>query len=294
MAKKKSSGGQTAIVFILLLCILIVTGIALFRKDQQENPDPAGTDTVTVTATQKTDTETPSTRTVTEKTESTKTTSGKPTTNTSGSGEYQSKNDTSSFQKDQWYMLLVNPDNGLTKEYVQNLKNTLVGLKSNKNRLMDPRCAEDMNAMIDAAKKDGVDLLVCSAYRDWAKQETNFNNKMEEFKKKGYTDEKAFAETATIIAVPGTSEHHTGLAADIVTPSYQSLNSGFAKTDAYKWLSTHCAEYGFCLRYMEDKQDITKIIYEPWHYRYVGKEAATIIMNEHMSFEEFVEKYVTE
>ena len=122
--------------------------------------------------------------------------------------------------------------------------------------------------------KYGTKLYVKSAYRTWQEQEAE------------YAENPA----ATL---PGTSEHHTGMAADIVTPSYQRLNAGFDQTDAYKWLEAHCAEYGYVLRYRKDKTEITKIIYEPWHYRYVGKEAATIMMNEKLSFEEFLEKYGT-
>ena len=77
-------------------------------------------------------------------------------------------------------------------------------------------------------------------------------------------------------------------AADIVTPSYQMLNSDFDKTAAFKWLKTHCAEYGFILRYPKEKQDITRIIYEPWHYRYVGQEDAKKIMDSGLTLEEYL------
>ena len=107
----------------------------------------------------------------------------------------------------------------------------------------------------------------------------------------GYSKEDARRVAATIVAVPGTSEHHTGLAMDVVTPSYQRLNSGYANTDAAKWLKANAAKYGFILRYPEDKTEITKIIFEPWHYRYVGVEYASFIMSEGICFEEFIELY---
>lgn len=301
---KKSSGGQTAVLVIVVLCLIAVVIIALTGKDENTPAGSGTTDTETELRT--TDTaantdRTPEPTSATDTDRKTETVTEKPhtDTNSSGSTPYVSKNDTRSFQKDLWYMMLVNPDNALPNGFFDEVTDRLVSLKSNKARLMDSRCADDMNAMIDAAKKDGVDLLVCSAYRSYEKQDTNFKNKVEELRNEHkndetYTEEKAIAETARIIAVPGTSEHHTGLAADIVTPSYQRLNSGFAKTKAFEWLYAHCAEYGFCLRYMDDKQDITKIIYEPWHYRYVGKEAAQIIMSEHLALEEFLEKYGTD
>ena len=93
--------------------------------------------------------------------------------------------------------------------------------------------------------------------------------------------------TARLIAVPGTSEHETGLAADIVTPSYQRLDAGYAGTKAARWLLENAASYGFVLRYPEDKTEITGIDYEPWHYRYVGVEAAKEIMAQGLCLEEY-------
>ena len=87
--------------------------------------------------------------------------------------------------------------------------------------------------------------------------------------------------------MPGTSEHETGLAADIVTPSYQRLDAGYAGTKAAKWLLENAASYGFVLRYPEDKTEITGIDYEPWHYRYVGVEAAKEIMAQGLCLEEY-------
>lgn len=89
--------------------------------------------------------------------------------------------------------------------------------------------------------------------------------------------------------MPGTSEHHTGLALDLITPGYQQLDDGFENTAAFKWLDKHSAEYGFVLRYPKDKEDITKIIYEPWHYRYVGVNAAETIKANGWCLEEYVE-----
>ena len=93
-----------------------------------------------------------------------------------------------------------------------------------------------------------------------------------------------------MIAVPGTSEHHTGLAADIVTPTHQTLDPQFADTAAGKWLLEHAADYGFILRYPEDKQETTKIIYESWHYRYVGEEHAKAIKESGLCLEEYLEQ----
>ena len=153
---------------------------------------------------------------------------------------------------------------------------------------MDVRAADKAKEMIAAAKKDGITLQVCSAYRSHQKQTDNFNAKLQTYLDKGWTYDEAYAKTATIIAVPGTSEHETGLALDIVTPSYQNLDSGYANTDAAKWLLENAADYGFILRFPKDKQDITKIIFEPWHYRYVGTEYSSRIMESGLCLEEWL------
>ncbi|MBP3301007.1 MAG: M15 family metallopeptidase [Clostridia bacterium] len=313
-SKKKNSASAGGFLFgIILIGVLAVTAIALLKNSESEDPVPDGSDVVhntqtassTETGTDETDQKTTDqissatqsssdsktdkvtdTDSATSSSKNTGTSSTPPTDNTRE--EYVSKNDTASFAKDQWYMLLANPDNPVPEGYTfEQAKIKSAG----RDWIVDARCAEDLKAMIAAAKADGVSLILCSAYRTIERQTTNFNNKMQEYINKGKTEEEARAITATIIAVPGTSEHHTGMAVDIVTPSYQSLNAGFDKTAAYKWLEANCAEFGFVLRYREDKQHITKIIYEPWHYRYVGKQAATIMMEEKISFEEFLDKY---
>ena len=315
MSKQKHSS-QGALIVIVAICVAVITVIALMGcqdKDPAPKPEntamattdvhtdtqrPAATDTNTVQpTTQEKVTDTPPATTdkpsVTESSKPSVTNTDTGTTNTNKE-PYVSKNDTASFSKDQWYMILVNPDHAIPDGLIDSLD--FATIRSNeKNWKIDARIADDMKAMIAAAKADGVELIFCSVFRSIERQTTNFNNYVEARMKEhhDWTREQAIEYTSHIIAVPGTSEHHTGLAADIVTPSYQRLNEGFAKTAAFKWLYAHCAEYGFILRYAKDKQDITKIIYEPWHYRYVGKEAATIIMNEGICFEEFVEKYGT-
>ena len=153
---------------------------------------------------------------------------------------------------------------------------------------MDTRAAGPMRQMIADARAQGVELLLCSAYRARAGQEVNFQNSVDTYMAMGYSEDQAVMATARLIAVPGTSEHETGLAADIVTPSYQRLDAGYAGTKAAKWLLENAASYGFVLRYPEDKTEITGIDYEPWHYRYVGVTAATQIRNQDITLEEYV------
>lgn len=142
--------------------------------------------------------------------------------------------------------------------------------------------------MAEAARADGVELMLCSGYRDYAYQQELFEARKEKYRKQGYSEEEADARAATVVARPGTSEHATGLAADIVTPDHQGLDAGFADTEAYAWLCRRAPEYGFVLRYPEDRQAATGIIYEPWHWRYVGVENAKAITQSGLSLEEFV------
>lgn len=218
-------------------------------------------------------------------TDTTTDTSTKPSTSTD-TNTSDTDSDTMDFSSLQ--MILVNPDHPIPDDFP--LKLSWVSLNG-KDRQVHSICAQAFKDMVNAAKEDGVILWLRSTYRGIDLQTEGFNNKVKEYINKGYSKEDATKIAATIVAVPGTSEHHTGLAADITTPSFDRLNKDFDKTEAYQWLITHCAEYGFILRYPADKTEITKIIYEPWHYRYVGVEAAKIIMSEGICYEEFLEKY---
>lgn len=155
---------------------------------------------------------------------------------------------------------------------------------------MDVRVAPVMKQMIADARQENIELMICSAYRPYSSQERNFNNSVNAYVQQGYSQEDAVMMTANMIARPGHSEHQTGLAADIVTPSYQSLDDGYAQTDAAKWLLENAAEYGFILRYPKDKTTITHIGFEPWHYRYVGVEAAKKIMEQGLCLEEYLDR----
>ena len=107
----------------------------------------------------------------------------------------------------------------------------------------------------------------------------------------GYSYEEAEEVASTIVAYPGTSEHQLGLAADISDRDYTVLNSSQADSPTQQWLMEHCQDYGFILRFPEGKEKITGVMYEPWHFRYVGKDAAKYIMENNLCLEEFVELY---
>lgn len=191
-------------------------------------------------------------------------------------------------EKEEYYLLLANAENPLPQDWSIQTEEVQNGYE------MDKRAAPAMREMIQAAKEDGVELMLCSAYRSVEKQQQLFDRSQQAYMAQGMSEEEAYAKTATETAIPGTSEHQTGLAADIVTPTYQMLDAGFADTPASQWLSEHAAEYGFVLRYPQDKQEVTGIIYESWHYRFVGKTHAKLMKESGLCLEEYLQQELPE
>lgn len=191
-------------------------------------------------------------------------------------------------EKEEYYLLLANAENPLPQDWSIQTEEVQNGYG------MDKRAAPAMREMIQAAKEDGVELMLCSAYRSVEKQQQLFDRSQQAYMAQGMSEEEAYAKTATETAIPGTSEHQTGLAADIVTPTYQMLDAGFADTPAGQWLSEHAAEYGFVLRYPQDKQEVTGIIYESWHYRFVGKTHAKLMKESGLCLEEYLQQELPE
>lgn len=191
-------------------------------------------------------------------------------------------------EKEEYYLLLANAENPLPQDWSIQTEEVQNGYE------MDKRAAPAMREMIQAAKEDGVELMLCSAYRSVEKQQQLFDRSQQAYMAQGMSEEEAYAKTATETAIPGTSEHQTGLAADIVTPIYQMLDAGFADTPAGQWLSEHAAEYGFVLRYPQDKQEVTGIIYESWHYRFVGKTHAKLMKESGLCLEEYLQQELPE
>ena len=184
---------------------------------------------------------------------------------------------------DDWRLLLVNKQHPVPDDY------TFTPGKITGNMKCDIRIIDDLMAMMEAAKADGINLMVCSPYRDYNRQTVLFNRKIDYYMDKGYSYLEAYKISSITVTVPGASEHQIGLALDIVSDTYPYLEIEFGETQAGKWLNKHSCEYGFILRYPLGKEYITGIQYEPWHFRYVGKEAATAIMSQGITLEEFVE-----
>lgn len=188
----------------------------------------------------------------------------------------------STGEESDWRLTLVNPWNALPEGYTMELKELSNG------HAVDERCYPDLQDMMDACRREGLSPVICSSYRSMEKQTELFQNKVARLMARGLSRENGETEAAKSVARPGTSEHQLGLAVDIVDVGNQSLDSSQADTAVQKWLMEHCWEYGFILRYPEDKSGITGIIYEPWHYRYVGKDAAAAIYESGMCLEEYL------
>lgn len=187
------------------------------------------------------------------------------------------------FDKDDWKLLLVNKQHTIPEDYTFSLGVIKGSMKC------DERIIEPLTEMFAAAKEDGINLVVCSPYRDMNRQEYLFDRKLKNYMNSGCSYMEAYKKASITVTVPGASEHQIGLAMDIICDHYSALDEGFGDTDAGIWLKENSADYGFILRYPRGKEDVTGIIYEPWHYRYVGKDAAKIIMSQNLTLEEFIE-----
>lgn len=190
------------------------------------------------------------------------------------------------FDTSDWKLVLINKQHPIPEDY----QFTLGTIKGSMQ--CDERIISDLLAMLQAAKDDGVNLAICSPYRDLNRQEVLFNKKIKIYMGQGMSYMEAYKLASQAVTVPGASEHQIGLALDIFCDTYTSLDEGFADTEAGKWLAEHSCEYGFVLRYPSGKEYITGIEFEPWHFRYVGKDAATIMKEEDICLEEFWDKYL--
>ena len=145
----------------------------------------------------------------------------------------------------------------------------------------------DFSAMVSAMQQAGLGPIITSSYRTGAKQQSIFDERMAGYMAEGMTEEEAYVETATSVAIPGTSEHQLGLAMDMTDAQYNKLDEGQMETPTQLWLIENSWKYGFILRYPNGKSHITGIIYEPWHYRYVGKELAAELYELNVTMEEY-------
>ncbi len=216
----------------------------------------------------------------------------------------QEKNDDN--WKDDMYLKLVNKTNPAGEDFApENLVPIDTAYTTGGKQIeLEEKVAAAVISMIDAMRADGIDnVSVTSAYRTYQYQEKLFNGYIAKEKEAHptWSDEEARAEVLTYSAAPGTSEHQTGLCVDLFTDEMVGLwnygsetpenpyDKGFAETEAFEWLCEHAHEYGFILRFPENKTDVTGYSYESWHYRYVGVEHAKKIHEQGITLEEYLE-----
>lgn len=188
-------------------------------------------------------------------------------------------------KEEAWKLTLVNKWNPMEdgcKPAVAEIEN---------NYYFDARAVGYLQEMLADGRREGLDFWICSAYRTIEKQRDLFEDKVRRVTAEtGLTGDAAREKAGTEVAFPGTSEHNLGLAVDIVARDYQILDEKQARTEEAQWLKENCWKYGFILRYPTDKTEETGIIFEPWHYRYVGEKAAKEIMEQGICLEEYLDR----
>ncbi len=193
--------------------------------------------------------------------------------------------------------LLVNKDNPLPKYFVP--KN-LTGISPERVKLeysglkLIPKTLDALYSMVDDAKKKGIKgFIINSAYRSLSSQQIIFDSNLNSFKKTSKTYEEAYAKTRLLVALPGSSEHHTGLALDIFSVNGRHRND-FEGTKEQIWLNQNLYKYGFIIRYPKDKTTETSSTYEPWHIRFVGTSLSTYMTENNLCLEEFYNKILAD
>ena len=183
-----------------------------------------------------------------------------------------------------WRLVLVNKTHRLAS-------NMEIETRQIQGEEVDARIYDSLVQMLEDGERDSDrEFLVCSGYRSVDLQEELFENKIQRVMASdaSLTYDEAYEIAATVVAIPGASEHNTGLTVDICAVDFQMLIEEYEETDEAQWLRENCYRYGFILRYPKGKEDVTGIIYEPWHFRYVGVEAATEIMQRGITLEEYL------
>ena len=184
-------------------------------------------------------------------------------------------------------MVLVNHTNKMPDDYTFDTKEC--GSATAVNKTLQTVACDAFLSMQKAAAADGVTVWMQSGYRSVKYQTSLYERKTKYYLDKGYDNATAKEKAAAVVNPPGYSEHNCGLAADLNSPEHTGLDEGFEKTAAFRWLCEHAGDYGFILRYPKDAEDKTEIIYEPWHWRYVGVENAAKINASGLCFEDYIE-----
>lgn len=300
--KKKSDEKMWIYAVIAVVTVLVVFALIKILGKKPQTVDPAGSSdvslTVSVPSTEQSDasdgteaSDAGSGKSTESKDETSKAQSGGQSDSGSQGGSSQSPSSSKSngdyinytvsgaAEADQWYLQIASVAHPLPEGFVQPSTTVIDDI----GREIDSRIVGAYRDLVNAAKADGLIIYPISGFRPHSTQVSLFNARVEQARNDGYADPEA--EAARHVAKPGTSEHELGLAVDFnsVDESY------FRNTAEAKWLAAHCAEYGFVIRYPEDKESVTGIIYEPWHLRFVGVKHAKRMNELNMCLEEYCE-----
>lgn len=183
---------------------------------------------------------------------------------------------------EQWYLKLVNSEHYVEPEFRPILGEIVQG------HFVDQRIVTYTLEMLEAARGEGFNLIIASSYRSYEDQIVIFNNVMNQWMIDGLSPYEAYRATRETVALPGHSEHALGLALDIVSLNNQNLDESQSLTLENIWLRENSWRFGFILRYLPDKIHITGIIYEPWHFRFVGTEVARYMWENNLVLEEYL------
>ncbi len=282
-AKRAASSAvlKIAILIVALLAVaaIVLVAISLLSNTTEED-DPGSTVTTTSAST------TTTTTTTTHPPIATGTTAANTTfsvtVGSSGLLEYDTTGHYVQPDGGDWNLLLVNDWNGMEGDYEKSVTFVPVG----NNQTVDSRINADLQALMTAGAQHGIGVQ--SGYRSAAHQGTLYWRQVNIQKNAGKNDVDAQTAAGKVVKRPGYSEHNTGLAVDLGGSGNFQLDQSFEDTAAFQWLIENCADYGFILRFPKGKEAITGVIYEPWHYRYVGKEAAQYIMANGLCLEEYL------
>lgn len=182
------------------------------------------------------------------------------------------------YQSDEWNLVLVNKWNPIPDNYTFNL------VEFSDNNAVDERIYPELQKMFNDMKADGLYPCISSSYRSTDTQQQYLDEKIAEYKLSGYSYKKAKRLAERWVALPNTSEHEIGIAVDITTTDRNVQDASYI----WNWLRKNAYKYGFILRYPKDKEDITGVMFEAWHYRYVGKEVAKEIFEKNICLEEYL------
>lgn len=267
---------QLKIRFALLVSLVAILGLllilfAIFCRGGNYNEVEITPETTTEESTTEPVTDEP-TSTPEESTTEAETTTKPPV-------KWDNYNPVEVLNSESWATTLISKKYPLGKTYSPTLAPVIEG----SSVTADTKVSDAYKLMYADALKQGIVLTPYSAYCSYSRQQTNYENKVQAFILQGMTEDEAKANAEKRIEPAGCSENGAGLSVDIV-----SASAGFASTDEYKWLVANAHKYGFVLRYPEDKTDITGMIYQPWHWRYVGVEAANEMKSQNLCLEEYL------